>query len=250
MPPEPHTENAIFAKCQLCADNPSDNIKQHFLSAISHEFKTPLTNLLGFSEILQAKKHDKEEQALLNHIQHEAEKLLQLVNEALSAAARNTQLIETQLIEPEQHQDKMRSLKKPLNNAQQQTETTPRLLIVDDMEEMHLLLKFYLRGSDYLLEFAHNGQQAVEMHQQNPYQIIIMDMRMPIMNGLQATQKIRLWEKEQQRENSTIIGLTADHSHRQHYLSQGCSELLTKPVQRQKLLDIITSSLTHMSQKP
>jgi len=137
-----------------------------------------------------------------------------------------------------------------LDNTQQQTETTPRLLIVDDMEEMHLLLKFYLREFDYLLEFAHNGQQAVEMHQQNPYQLIIMDMRMPVMDGLEATQKIRLWEKEQQRKNSTIIGLTADHGHRQHCLSQGCNELLTKPVQRQKLLDIIATSLTNASQKP
>ncbi|MDQ7014986.1 MAG: response regulator [Gammaproteobacteria bacterium] len=126
----------------------------------------------------------------------------------------------------------------------------PRLLIVDDMEEMHLLLKFYLRESDCLLEFASNGKQALAMHQQQPYQIIIMDMRMPIMDGLEATQQIRLWEAEQQRNASTIIGLTANHGQQQHYLSKGCDELLTKPVQRQRLIDLITTSLSQASQRP
>jgi len=265
MPPKTHSDKPIFAKCPLCANNPNDNIKQRFLSAISHEFKTPLTHLLGFNDILLTKKHNRKEQALLNQIQHEAEKLLQLVNEALSAAEQSTPSAK-----PEQQPEKSPPLKnnltlKPtplpdrsqqlrlilenlLDNEQEPTEATPRLLIVDDMKEMRLLLKFYLQECDYLLEFAHNGQQAVEMHQQNPYHIIIMDMRMPIMDGLEATQKIRLWEKEQQQA-STIIGLTADHGHQQHYLSQGCNELLTKPVQRQTLLDLIVTSLANTDKK-
>ncbi|MDQ7075353.1 MAG: response regulator [Gammaproteobacteria bacterium] len=377
MPTESQTQHSIFSECQLCTDHKNESVKQSFLSAISHEFKTPLTNLLGFSDILLAKKQNQEEQKLLTDIQQEGEKLLRLINEALHAREQNKQAPEMQqqhdepfslnilckkIEEPYQlrcknkhlgfflknhfenrqdlfcgdHQRLRLILENLLDNAIQQTEngsielefggqyqqtpfffsinvkqnnatraqsrsmpdlytcqrllrkmggrlhmesemnepvrfwaelplkgsttepvaknqaqpSKPRLLIVDDMEEMHLLLKFYLRGSDCLLDFAHNGKQAVEMHQQQPYQIIIMDMRMPIMDGLEATQQIRLWEAEQQRTASTIIALTADHNSRQHCLSTGCDELLTKPVQRQRLIDLITISLSQASQKP
>ncbi|MDQ7016747.1 MAG: HAMP domain-containing sensor histidine kinase, partial [Gammaproteobacteria bacterium] len=91
MPSERQTQYSIFSECQLCNDHENESVKQSFLSSISHEFKTPLTNLLGFSDILLAKKQNQEEQKLLTHIQQEGEKLLCLLNEALHATEQSTQ---------------------------------------------------------------------------------------------------------------------------------------------------------------
>ena len=65
------------------------------------------------------------------------------------------------------------------------------ILIADDEELNYLLLKEYLDGSGALISYAVNGKEAVEKCRENPVDLVLMDIRMPVMNGIEATSAIR-----------------------------------------------------------
>lgn len=100
------------------------------------------------------------------------------------------------------------------------------ILVAEDVESNFLLLKALL-GKTYYLLHAYNGQEAVEMFTQHQPQLILMDVKMPIMDGLEATQIIR-----QQDKDIPIIALTAFafDQDRIRVLEAGCNDFLTKPL--------------------
>lgn len=100
------------------------------------------------------------------------------------------------------------------------------ILVAEDVESNFLLLKALL-GKTYHLLHAYNGQEAVEMFTQHQPQLILMDVKMPIMDGLEATKIIRQQDKE-----IPIIALTAFafDQDRIRVLEAGCNDFLTKPL--------------------
>lgn len=100
------------------------------------------------------------------------------------------------------------------------------ILVAEDVESNFLLLKALL-GKTYHLLHAYNGQEAVEMFTQHQPQLILMDVKMPIMDGLEATKIIR-----QQDKDIPIIALTAFafDQDRIRVLEAGCNDFLTKPL--------------------
>jgi len=80
---------------------------------------------------------------------------------------------------------------------------SPRILVAEDTEVNQKIAQLILQRANYNVDVAENGRQAVDAHQQNPYDLILMDIQMPIMDGHEATQKIRNWECEVQ--NSTGV---------------------------------------------
>lgn len=107
---------------------------------------------------------------------------------------------------------------------------TGSILIAEDNDSNYLLVKAILRSSN--LERAVNGAEAVEMAKGKRYSIILMDLTMPVMDGLEATRKIRAFDKE-----IPIIALTANafDSDRDDAMAAGCNDFLTKPI---KLLEL------------
>ncbi|WP_193771196.1 hybrid sensor histidine kinase/response regulator [Candidatus Magnetaquicoccus inordinatus] len=124
------------------------------------------------------------------------------------------------------------------------------ILLVEDMEENQLLLRAFLKETSHQLTLAHNGAEAVALVQQHSYDLILMDIQMPIMDGYTATRQIRLWEKEHGQPTCPIIALTAHALEGEAKRSQeaGCQLHLTKPLKKKHLLDILrqfsTSSAT------
>lgn len=120
----------------------------------------------------------------------------------------------------------------------------PSLLIVDDAEENRLLMEAYLKNLDCEITFAVNGQEAIEKSIQHKFDLIFMDIQMPIMNGYDAMFEIRKYEKEFELEQTFIVALSAyqQKSDIEKAYEKGCNYYLYKPIQKQQFLDFFKTT--------
>lgn len=124
-----------------------------------------------------------------------------------------------------------------------------RILVVDDQSENRQLLVKFLTPLGFKLREAVNGSDAVTQWESWQPDLILMDMRMPVLDGSEATQHIR--EQEQKldfkeiKKRVVIIGLTASalKEEQDELLSVGCDEILYKPFQEEVLLEKIAEYL-------
>jgi len=107
------------------------------------------------------------------------------------------------------------------------------ILVVEDTE-LNIDLITQLREDDYNLLIAKDGAQGVAMAQQNNPDLILMDMSLPVMDGYEATRKIRETHK-----SIPIIGVSshAMSRHEQSAKEAGCNDYLTKPIDDELLLN-------------
>jgi signal transduction histidine kinase/DNA-binding response OmpR family regulator len=116
-----------------------------------------------------------------------------------------------------------------------------RILLVDDNPDNRLLVKAYLKKLPYDLDEAENGEEALSMFTQSAYDVVLMDVQMPIMDGREATRRIRQWEKQESRGSTPIIALTA-HAIKEEIdlcFEAGCDTHLSKPVKKQTLISTV-----------
>jgi len=116
-----------------------------------------------------------------------------------------------------------------------------RILVVEDNPENVLLLRAYLERLPLALDFASDGAEAFEKRRTREYDLVLMDIQMPIMDGYTATREIRAWERANGQRPVPVVALTA------HALSNaaadalhaGCDAHLAKPVERDDLVETI-----------
>ena len=110
-----------------------------------------------------------------------------------------------------------------------------KILIVEDNDSNYILMTYILKKY-YQFERAKNGQEAVEMAEKGGYDIVLMDIKMPIMGGLEATKAIK-----EKFPDLPVVALTANafDSDRQLALEAGCNDFLTKPVSSDLCLQTI-----------
>lgn len=116
------------------------------------------------------------------------------------------------------------------------------ILVVDDSEDNILLVRVFLKKSGHTLTFAHNGEEAVnKITSGSVFDVVLMDVQMPIMDGYTATRAIRAWEQSNNRSPVPVIALTAHAfaENERQTLEAGCSEHLTKPITKPRLLAAI-----------
>jgi CheY-like chemotaxis protein len=122
-----------------------------------------------------------------------------------------------------------------------------RILLAEDSEDSQLLISTFLRQAGWHVTMARNGIEAVRLAGAYPFDLVLMDVQMPEMDGHRATRELR-------RAGFTkpIVALTADTTAeaRSACLAAGCTEYLTKPVQRGKLLAACRSFLPTEATKP
>ena len=116
-----------------------------------------------------------------------------------------------------------------------------RLLLADDSEDNVFLIQSYLRHSGYSVDVAENGEEAVREFQFGQYDLVLMDLQMPVMDGYDATRRIREWERERQAKATPILALSAYalQSEIDKSRDAGCTAYLTKPIRRKTLLEAI-----------
>lgn len=116
-----------------------------------------------------------------------------------------------------------------------------KILIVDDDELIRDLLKTICSLYDLNTECVTNGQEAVNEFATEHFEIVLMDLDMPIMGGLEATRAIRQCERERNYKHTPIIaisGTTICNPHRT-CLEAGMDGFLTKPLVLSKILDVL-----------
>jgi PAS domain S-box-containing protein len=115
------------------------------------------------------------------------------------------------------------------------------ILLAEDLEDNRDVVALFLKGAPYKLDMAENGAIAVEKFCTGTYDLVLMDIQMPIMDGYQATEAIRQWEREQQRVPTPIVAFTANafKEDLEMSLAVGCMAHLTKPLRKQDLLKAI-----------
>ncbi|NPA83644.1 MAG: response regulator [Epsilonproteobacteria bacterium] len=116
-----------------------------------------------------------------------------------------------------------------------------RILVAEDNEVNQKLIKAVLDGLGIQSEVVPDGQEAVERRKANHYDMILMDIQMPVKGGIEATQEILAYEKEHGVEHIPIIALTANalRGDRERYLKAGMDEYLSKPIDVDRLKELI-----------
>jgi two-component system sensor histidine kinase BarA len=138
----------------------------------------------------------------------------------------------------------------PVNHLQQRLSALPaaHVLAVDDMEINLRLLSTWLKASPLQLTLAYSGKDALTLCQQHEFDLVLMDVQMPNMDGLQASQLIRQTELNL---GTPIIALTAHafKEEQERLLSSGMDDYLPKPLDLSDLVDLI-KRWCHQAQRP
>jgi CheY-like chemotaxis protein len=116
-----------------------------------------------------------------------------------------------------------------------------KMLLVDDSEDNRILIKEYLKNTNHVITEADNGENAIVEMKQSSFDIILMDMQMPVMDGYVATQKIREWEKQTNHSHTPIVAITANamREEQDKCISVGCDLYLSKPILKKTLIDLL-----------
>ena len=116
-----------------------------------------------------------------------------------------------------------------------------RILVVDDTSDNRNLIRAYLKKSPYLIDMAENGAIAVQKFTASRYDLVLMDMQMPVLDGYSATAAIRDWEREHGVVPTPIVALTAHAlaGDMEKSLEAGCTAHVTKPIKKPKLMETI-----------
>ena len=116
-----------------------------------------------------------------------------------------------------------------------------RILLADDSDDNAFLLQVHLSREAYVLERVENGAQAVERFAAEAFDLVLMDMQMPVMDGYEATRRIRAWEAREGRQPIPIVALTAHafKEDRDRAFAAGCTDYLTKPIRKARLLGAV-----------
>lgn len=125
-----------------------------------------------------------------------------------------------------------------------------RVLVAEDNPVNRILVLKLLAKKGYKTLPVENGAEAVEQVKKGNVDLLIMDIQMPVMSGLDATKAIRSWEKEEKRRPVPIIGLSANAmaGDAEKALRVGMNDYLTKPIIPHQLYDRIEKWAARMAE--
>lgn len=117
-----------------------------------------------------------------------------------------------------------------------------RILFADDSVDNRALIKAYMKNTPHLIEFAENGKEAISRFVAGRYDLVFMDIEMPIVDGCTAVEEIRRWENYTRQRPTPIVALTAsaDSETIRRTREAGCNLHLSKPLKKAVLLETIT----------
>ena len=213
---------------------------------LRHTLRTPLNHIIGYSELLleEAKDRGLEDMiADLENIHTAGKELLALFNELFNPAAVDTGTADTAL-EPatesatkERHDEALDT--KPVSAVEN---PNARLLVVDDNENNRDIVSRLLEREGYAVATAEDGAAALEQIKAQPPDLVLLDVMMPVMDGIEACQRIKD-DPDSRLIPVVIMTALGQVDDRVRGIQAGADDFLTKPVNRGELLARIQTSL-------
>ncbi|SFV90737.1 BarA sensory histidine kinase (= VarS = GacS) [hydrothermal vent metagenome] len=120
-----------------------------------------------------------------------------------------------------------------------------KVLVTEDNIINQKLIKRVLEDHGITVELANNGLEAFEKRRNNNYDLLFMDIQMPVMDGIEATHEIIDYEEDEEVPHVPIVALTANalKGDRERFLAEGMDEYITKPIETTELLYILNKFL-------
>lgn len=118
-----------------------------------------------------------------------------------------------------------------------------KILLAEDSEDNRLLMETYFAKTPITLDEAFDGEMAFEMFKKEKYDLLLLDIQMPKMDGYMTARAIRAWEKEHDLDHLPIIAITAfaQKEDAQKSYDAGCDVYLTKPIAKDDLFRVIAN---------
>jgi len=115
------------------------------------------------------------------------------------------------------------------------------ILLAEDNKVNVMVAQQIIEKAGHLVMVANNGNEAVRLYKNNTFNLVLMDIMMPEMDGLEATRRIREWEQEKGRTPIPIIALTANviKKDQEKCLAAGMNDFLSKPIHPDVLVEKI-----------
>jgi len=129
---------------------------------------------------------------------------------------------------------------------------TLRVLIVEDSADNRLLIRTYLRKLACEVDEAENGEVGVDKFIAGSYHVVLMDLHMPVMNGVDALRRIRSWEHQNGIGQSCVIALTASalDDEMLQMRDAGADAELRKPISKATLFEAIQTMMSTRGDGP
>ncbi len=231
------TERAEYAK----------HTTNKFFADASHNIRTPMNSIVGFAEVLTQEELTDEQLKFAGTIHESALDLLDTIDKMIVQAT-------TQPDTPEDEPTTRRSKPKQQptqSDPQNETaptadlpETTPQelqpgdkphILVVDDVIENRMLLEVLLRKNGYLITICSSGEQAVDLAAKDKFDLILMDIQMSDMDGIEATKNIK---SSGPNAKTPVLAMTASTEGGTELtcLEAGCDDYIAKPIKKEILL--------------
>ena len=255
-------KNAIIAKLKEAKEKAeeSNRLKSVFLQNVSHEIRTPMNAIIGFISLLKDSPVDEETRYQFYEIINKGgERLIATVNDLIDISQIETQQIKvnktafsiSELLSTLLYgstfffnipKDEIVADKAETNtpeDKEKRLKQYSKILVAEDDEMNYLFLKNLLEHKGFGIVHAWNGEEAVEMlRNDDDISLVLMDIKMPVMSGEEATRQIRTFNQDIPIIAQTAYAMPSDRS---KLLEIGCNDYISKP--------IVTDSLVKLLQK-
>jgi len=133
-----------------------------------------------------------------------------------------------------------------------ETEFDAKVLVTEDNIINQKLIKRILEEHGMTVDLANNGLECFEKRRSNDYDLLFMDIQMPVMDGIEATHEILDYEEDEDVPHVPIVALTANalKGDRERFLGEGMDEYITKPIETSELLYVLNKFLSNKVSTP
>ena len=209
--------------------------RQAFLTEMSHELRTPLNTVIGFSDLLATSSLNVEQADHVGRINNAGQRLLSVVNEMNDQSVRDASEGEAApavtgltVVESEVGAEVSGATCDAIER--EASGPTPRILYVDDHDCNRALVVAVLEAQGIACATAEDGAQGLEAARTGDWDLILMDIQMPVMDGVAATRAIRALPGH--RGATPIVALTANTLAEQkaEYFAAGMDDCMAKPI--------------------